>query len=66
MLYNKCTLHSYMRVSGKRLYVIKKNCAGKLEYDMVSCWKKKKSGSLVLSVQTDLNTIHHSSYYIKN
>lgn len=27
--------------------------------------KEKNSGSLVLSVRTDLNTIHHSSYYIK-
>lgn len=45
---------------------MKKICVGKLKYDMVSCWKKNKSGSLVLSVRTDQNTIHHSSYYIKD
>lgn len=56
-----------MRASDKRLYVMEKNCVGKLEHVMHGfLLKEKNSGSLVLSVRTDLNTIHHSSYYIKD
>lgn len=57
-----------MRAPGKRLYVMKKlfGRVGKLEHDMVSCLKQKRTGSLVLSVPIDRNTIHHASYYIKD
>lgn len=46
---------------------MEKNCVDKLEHDMHGfLLKEKNSGSLVFSVRTDRNTIHHSSYYSKD
>lgn len=42
MLYNKGTFLSYMRASGERLYVMEKNCVGKLEHDMHGFLLKEK------------------------